>query len=337
MEVRKKTKDDYVTLIEKKVHEGPGYFARITARRDKETNKVTLSVYRPLGNKLHQNISFGKRSFMHAVFNVLQDIEKKVGWRLTDAEVNQLDLEKSLDLEADLKVLKQKDKKNKEYIKQLSNKINQQDLAQVVTTQFNGAFTVAHKQFKEKIDGNNEHEIQKFLSNHLWLISPEYYGQTKDRITEGGQYDFKVKKLGGFYDIIEIKKPKLELFKGNVTQFAQESPSKAPAIKREVKHALFQLMEYLERETSATQRQLGTAFRQGSVNENQAVFKPKGTLVIGEFSSNEKKASAERMLLRQFNSYLHGIEIITYTELLERSNLFAQLKETKVKRKLIKK
>ena len=78
MEKKVKTKDDFEVLAEKKINAGPGYFARISAKRDKETDKISLSVWRPLGNKdFNQNLTFGKKGFMYAIIDALKELEKK--------------------------------------------------------------------------------------------------------------------------------------------------------------------------------------------------------------------------------------------------------------------
>ena len=323
-----KTKDDFDQIAEEKVSIGPGYFAIIRARRDKESKKISLSVWRPLGNKAkNQSLSFGKKAFMDEIIRKLRKIEEKIGWKLSDAEVAGIDFSNSADLKKSIETLREKLRKKDDLIKTFSEKLDQKEISQIREIKFEDAFKKAYTGFKEKIDLNKEPPIQKYISEHLWLISPEYYGQTQKRITGGGQFDFKVVKLGGFYDIVEIKKPNIDLFAGDLLNFATANPSKTPVLNSVVKKALFQLMEYLEREINATQLKLGGAFRQGNPESNEAVFKPKGTLVIGKFNSEVNKGKAERMLLRQFNSYLHGVEIITYTELLERSKLFADLKE----------
>ena len=327
MEKKAKSKYDFDIIVEEKVSLGPGYYAKITAKRDKETKKIILSIWRPLGNAKNQNISFGRKAFMDEIIKCLRKIEKNIGWKLSDAEIARIDFSKSSNLEEDIKNLKENLKKKNERIKFLSEKLNLKDISQIREVKFEDAFKQAYEGFREKINLNNEHEVQKYVAKHLWLISPEYYGQTQKRVKNGGQFDFKVLKLGGFYDIVEIKKPNISLFTGDVLNFATENPSKTPVVNNTVKKALFQLMEYLEREINATQLKLVSAFRQGSTENTEAVFKPRGTLVIGKLDTNTKKEEAERKLLRQFNSYLHGVEIITYTELLERSELFANLKE----------
>ena len=57
------------------------------------------------------------------------------------------------------------------------------------------------------------------------------------------------------------------------------------------------------------------------------IHKPKGIIVIGRTKNENKRA------LKSLNSYLHDIEILTYSDIVEIANNFIKLIETKHKKR----
>jgi len=166
------------------------------------------------------------------------------------------------------------------------------------------------EEFKQLLDSSrNEADVQDWIENHVWILGPEYINAQPQRIEHGGRKDFFVQRYDMFIDYIEIKKPSDKIFVRGGT-----GPSTSPSPSSVLKNAIAQMIDYLERSAaySSADFYVGGEF----------VFKPKGIIIIGRTEESEK------IRLRKLNSYLHGIEILTFDDLYQKAkNMLAFLSQ----------
>lgn len=170
-------------------------------------------------------------------------------------------------------------------------------------------------------NGGSEHEIQEWVYNHLWVFGPYYIEAAKQDITrDNDKIDFLLKRYDAFYDVIELKLPSCHLFDG--IEGPVNSPSRENPISSEVKNAISQVIKYLE------EYELDKANRYYA--NRQLVHKPKAIIVIGRRDDKTNTA------LRTLNHYFHGIEVLTYDDMLDIGNglidMFERSRKIKVKK-----
>lgn len=165
----------------------------------------------------------------------------------------------------------------------------------------------------EKLLGTaqKEDELQEFLATTPWLLGLEYETAEPQKIAPAQRYDFYMGKYDGFADIIEIKKANEKLF---------DSKDK---ITSTFSSAIQQLINYIDDallygDSKRLSQKLAFSFN-----------KPKGILIIG------RDVQAER--LRNFNFYFHNIEILTYSDVLNRGKSIVRHLESSKKLRAKKK
>lgn len=157
--------------------------------------------------------------------------------------------------------------------------------------------------FEKLLKGSgSEHEIQEWIYAHLWVFGPYYIEAAKQDITrDNDKIDFLLKRYDAFYDVVELKLPSCKLFDG--VESPVNSPSRENPISSDVKNAISQVIKYLEEyELDKTNRYFET---------RQLVHKPKAVIVIGRRDAKMQTA------LRTLNHYFHGIEVLTYDDMLD--------------------
>lgn len=170
------------------------------------------------------------------------------------------------------------------------------------------------KAFKKLVDQNEKEDIyRKFIAEH-WplLLGPEYKEcHSPYPITRGGSIDILAIRHDDFADLWELKRPGDPLFQ-KYNQWLHHSTECAKAIG--------QLMEYYD--CALKERDKG----RGSYEKRQGIsadlHRPRGFIIIGRYSSDPEEARNERERLRLENSFLAGISILSYDDLLERAGQF---------------
>lgn len=114
--------------------------------------------------------------------------------------------------------------------------------------------------------------------------------------------DFILKRYDGFADVVEIEAPGKELF-------TKPNKSKKSQPKAELIQAFAQIIDYVDSYNNQFKDQLYKDYEAGIANPLNP-YKPRGLLIIGR----DKKF--ERKKLRQLNSFLNNISIMTYDEFL---------------------
>lgn len=155
------------------------------------------------------------------------------------------------------------------------------------------------REFKKMIDSEDidERKLQKFLKKEPWMFGTDYTNIIKSEraLTITSRNDFLLKRFDGYFDILDLKSPKFELFVGRNKR----------VLSKQLKDAISQVMIYL-----AEARTYYLSIREQTGFD---VYFPKGIIVIG------RRKEEEKQLLRIHNEYLSKIEIWTYDDLLDKA------------------
>lgn len=170
------------------------------------------------------------------------------------------------------------------------------------------------KAFKQLVSQNEKEDIyRQFIAEH-WplLLGPEYKEcKSPYPITRGGAIDILAIRHDDFADLWELKRPSDPLFQ-KYNQWLHHSTECAKAIG--------QLMEYYDCALRERDRGRGSYEKRHSIAAD--LYRPRGFIIIGRYSSEPEAARDERERLRLENSFLAGISILTYDDLIERAEQF---------------
>ena len=175
--------------------------------------------------------------------------------------------------------------------------------------------------FKSMIDDPDIKEvsdIQEWLQQNPWIFGPEYKSLDFRDAGSAGNPDGRLLRIDGLSDILEVKLPNAELLRMDDMERQFIAPALAEAIG--------QLTGYLEHYCSAYSEERDDITEKEILEDRYGkYYKPKGIILIGrrlkENGTNtmSKTTSAEPKKLRRLLSYYHGVEVITYDDLLERA------------------
>lgn len=150
----------------------------------------------------------------------------------------------------------------------------------------------------------DEIEIQKFLMENIWMFGNSYsFVIDETKINAANILDLIPKDLDGFVDIIEVKLPKVQLFRfddSHKNYYSSSSLTKAIA---QTQNYIFELEQK-------------TCDKDYQENNNCKIIKPRGIIIIG---SSTILSEEENKYLRILNSSYHNIYVMTYQQLLERA------------------
>lgn len=154
---------------------------------------------------------------------------------------------------------------------------------------------------------------QKWIFKHNWLFGVNYQKPIeKQKINlPGSMPDYLFPRIDGFVDLLEIKLPS-----DNVL-IADSSHEGSYRWNSETAEAIGQVATYLaeiERQQLEIERNILKKH-----NRSVSLLKPRAYILIG----NSKDWPQEKLEgLRKLNNYLHGIEVLTYQDLIYRGEAF---------------
>jgi len=199
----------------------------------------------------------------------------------------------------------------------LSQKKDWQEKADELNTILEKTKLVAyhHKldEFKKRLEidfpeANGSDSWQEWIYKNTWLFGIQY-GNSIGHPQVGFRsiLDYLFPTPDGFIDILEIKKPSHEVIKQD------KSHPGAYKWSGEVNDAIGQVVNYLY-EIEVHQLEISKQLKQELKLELSAI-KPRAFILIGKSSG---WSEVEKEAFRRLNHSLHGIEILTYTDLLQR-------------------
>ena len=158
----------------------------------------------------------------------------------------------------------------------------------------------------------DEEQIQVFLQEHPWFFGLDYLDQTpKKRVGSKGTVDFYLERLQGVKDVFELKLPSHSLFDSNGKMSA------------DLGKAITQIIDYLEDIMA-----YGSTIRVSEKEEiGELIGRPRGFIIIGTCKDEKTRKKMEIL-----NAYLHGIQILSYDNIIRKAeNTCRNLEEEKTK------
>lgn len=170
----------------------------------------------------------------------------------------------------------------------------------------------AVKEFRALVAADHLEEVyQKFIAEH-WreILGPEYREvHPRYPVGQGALVDLYAIRHDGFPDLWELKLPKDVLFKEYSAGWLHHTERCALAIG--------QIMAYFDlAERGRDPSSLSIEARRGIDVKSH---RPGGFVVIGRYSDDPRQAAREREHLRMLNSFLAGLTVLTYDDLVERA------------------
>ena len=169
------------------------------------------------------------------------------------------------------------------------------------------------KEFEQRLEQNypetsGDDPWQLWIYKNNWLFATQYTEPLpKERVGFHNIPDFIFPTLDGFIDVLEIKKPTFEVLVEDASHHGSYKWSK------ETNEAIGQAVNYLY-EIELHQLEIVKRIEEKQCVRLSAV-KPRAIILIGE---SAKWVRQKHEALRKLNHALHCVEVITYTDLLQR-------------------
>ncbi|MBW4483673.1 MAG: DUF4263 domain-containing protein [Tildeniella torsiva UHER 1998/13D] len=158
------------------------------------------------------------------------------------------------------------------------------------------------------LETSGDQPWQTWIQENFWLFGSNYRQPVpKEKVGFNSIPDFLFVTLDGFLDFLEIKLPQHPVI------IASKSHSGAYRWSAEANEAIGQSIQYLS-EIEKNQYQIADNIQQKYML-TLSTIKPRALILVG---SSNGWSFQERTALRKLNSSLNSIEVITYTDLLER-------------------
>lgn len=178
-------------------------------------------------------------------------------------------------------------------------KLEKQDLKSKVLASKIPEFRSKLRDLRSYLSDKHKKEgfYHSFLKKNPWIFGSWYVEvKSKKSRKSGDQPDFELERYDGFHDLVEIESPHDNLFVPVGGRIKQSS---------DLKNSLSEIMQYVD---GYIQTHLLTFYE-----DQKEMYKPKGYVVIGKSSQSVDRET------KRLNSFLHGIEVWTYDDLLKRA------------------
>jgi len=149
-----------------------------------------------------------------------------------------------------------------------------------------------------KYEANQKEKVfQNWIENNLWVFGTSYIRKLDiTNLSFSSDSDIVMETLDGFYELIELKLPSVQLF-----NFDKSHNTYYPGV--ELSKAVSQVLKYLQ---DIADYKLNI-----EKENNTKILFPKAKLIIGL----EPTLEGEKEALRRLNASLNNIEILTYDRL----------------------
>jgi hypothetical protein len=166
----------------------------------------------------------------------------------------------------------------------------------------------AHQLREYVVSEVREHDFQVWIEENTWVFGTEYVRKFDTRkIGIHSQADFIVQSLDGFTDLVELKKADVPLFDKDESHDCYY-PSK------DLSQVIGQAIHYIK-----VMEDHRSILKE---DDELDVLKPRVKVVIGR---SVGLAFDEKKTLRLLNASLHGVEVITYDEILSRAEKIIEI------------
>jgi hypothetical protein len=266
-----------------------------------EINKIILSTDNP-----HHSLD----KLINAI-KAQRDLYQRTNSEVVILDPEEADLFKQIGIDNVSFVTKILQSFQSEEAKELLLKINEKELNNLFVSIKHAKNKQALSQLEQLMaDTVNEDQFQNWIKTNTWVFGTEYIKRFDTRkIGIHSQADFIVESLVGFTDLVELKKSDFNLFEKDASRNCYY-PSK------DLSQVMGQAIHYIK-----VMEDHRAILKEG---DDLEVLKPRVKVIIGRSATlvyDEKKA------LRLLNATLHGIEIITYDEILSRAKKIISMYE----------
>jgi hypothetical protein len=155
-----------------------------------------------------------------------------------------------------------------------------------------------------KSESVKENAFQEHFDDHLWFFGNRYIGEIDRHLLGTKEVDFALKSLNGYLDIIELKRPHHDVVRSLKNQDHYYSSS---TLNKAVAQVQYYMRQSQKKETIILDEY------------DVRAVKPRGTVVIGSGLDEE-----EREGLHIISSHLKNVEIVTYSDLIQRGHQMLQ-------------
>lgn len=148
---------------------------------------------------------------------------------------------------------------------------------------------------------------QTWIHQNAWLFGSRYGDPiSKQKVGFSSIPDFIFPTFDGFLDILEIKLPSMRLL------VKDSSHTDSFAWASELSHAIGQVVTYIH---EVDMHQLEIVDKLKKRGTNLSAIRPRAFILAGR---SDSWGDDERQAVRRLNYALHGIEVLTYDDLIER-------------------
>lgn len=158
---------------------------------------------------------------------------------------------------------------------------------------------------------------QAWFPEHSWVLGPNYLTPIeKARVGLTNVPDFLLPTLDGFADILELKLPGHEVVK--------KDPSHPGSYfwSSEAAKAIGQASNYIQ-EAEDHRRELKEKIEE-AIGTELSIVRPRAFVIIGD---DEEWDAPTKRAFRNLRSTLHGIEVLTYSDIVRRASALIRLLE----------
>lgn len=320
-EVSKKPKSKYHEIIRRYVYKYPSYLWVSVDREEGSENK-SIKITRGIpDNDYWEHLRIRNFKYWKKIKEIIEgEFLSKVGWDKSSVQIDLLSIayDQVRHLQSELSKQVNSKTKNKVKEEELLRRLGEKELQLAKTSEELEKYKLIatknkYKQLKSKLPELKkkieelkrkvkdpklkEQDYHQFLKENPWFFGPWYTEViSKPKPSAKDCPDFQLKRYDGFHDIVEIESANDPLF---------ASRSNRLKLSGNLKDAMSEIMDYIDVYIKKTMEIF--------YEEQRELYKPKGIVIIG------KRKESERRELKQLNSFLHDIEILTFDDLIDRA------------------
>ncbi len=300
----KKQNQQYFINYQDYISKGQGRFLSLYRATGLDVSLSYLHTYFPKDFKSpREEISAGQLAQIRR--NLPEVIDKTTQTRKTQKELINKTSQKIAGLRNEEESLKQNVQVLRNLLKESSISYYQSKLNELKNR------LTSDKKYSET-KGNNS--WQKWIYDNNWIFGIQYgMAIEKEKVGFDNIPDFLFPTIDGFLDILEIKLPTSDVIKEDTSHTGSFVWSS------DTNKAIGQVVNYIhqiELNQLQIQQKINRHYSK-EIGKELFIIKPRAFILIGK---SEQYEPEQKEALRKLNYSLHGIEVLTYTDLLQRGN-----------------
>ncbi|HMQ11628.1 MAG TPA: DUF4263 domain-containing protein [Oligoflexia bacterium] len=295
-EKTKKVKDQYFINLEDYRKFGQGKFLSLYRESGLEISLGYLSKYVPDEFQSESNVSQKELKAFESHFE--EGVDK-----LTEKKKNTKRL-----IEQTAEVLKKK-RDEKKHLQESIDSLKKIQAESNISYYMSCLNELKERLTKKYPETKGKNSWQSWIYKNNWVFGTHYQSAIeKEKVGFNNIPDYLFPTLDGFIDVLEIKRPDQEII------IRDKSHTGSFAWSGECNKAIGQVVNYLhEMELNQLRiaQNIGRKYKD-NLEAGIHVVKPRGFILIGK---TDDWGEVEREAFRKLNYSLHGIQVISYTEL----------------------